>query len=461
VQPSKIRFAAFGDTGVFNTSRALFRRVTELRDSLDLVLHVGDFGYNKQKGKWGIQYEEYASQKQDTWDEWFTLVEPIANKVPYMVCPGNHETGRFDFNYIPYSNRFAMPGDNDFFYSFDYGPIHFVSLSTDHEFDPLSDQVKWLDEDLAKVERKEGEMKKRSKPPSSPFCSLSSLNQPCFPFSFIHPFNTFVSKGTWIIVYLHRPMYSSSPEDGSNLPLRAAVEPILVKHKVDLTICGHDHSYERTYPVSGGVREGASEGMQAAEFSHLGSSSSEPNPNLVNRFQDPSLPIHLRVGTGGIDMTAAFEPWPAWSAFRSGRCNLSFLFLQLMTASFCLPPLTSFSLSQSQSEFLFFLSSFLLLVASFPSFFLTLSHFSLSGLYHGFLMVELDSKVNTLRVEFVSTEEGSTGVKDIFEIKKSNTASLSIVVWMAILVVVLAVVVVVATQRRQSSLPSNRFVFRV
>lgn len=330
-QADQIMFAAFGDTGVFNTSKSLYRKLNEIKESLDFVVHVGDFGYNKEKGKWGIQYEEYALQKQHTWDEWFDTIEPISSEIPYMVCPGNHETGRFDFNYIPYSNRFNMPGENDFWYSFDYGPIHFVSLSTDHEFHPLSDQLQWLNNDLASVKRQDD---------------------------------------TWIIVYLHRPMYSSSPEDGSNLPLRAAIEHILVKHKVDITFCGHDHSYERTFPVNAGIPDSGA----------LSSSA---------RFVNPGLPVHVRVGTGGIDLTAEFDPWPSWSAYRNGQ-------------------------------------------------------------HHGFVLVNLNTKRNTLRVEFISTDDNT--IKDVFEIVKGSAQSSSLSLVLLIAVPVLVVGLLLVNQKRKRSI---------
>ena len=45
----------------------------------DAVLHVGDIAYNLEHddGKVG--------------DEFLRMVEPIAARVPYMTCPGNHE----------------------------------------------------------------------------------------------------------------------------------------------------------------------------------------------------------------------------------------------------------------------------------------------------------------------------------------------------------------------------------
>ena len=47
-----------------------------------------------------------------------------------MTCPGNHE---WHYNFSNYKARFNMPGDenNNMFFSFDIGPVHFVSISTE------------------------------------------------------------------------------------------------------------------------------------------------------------------------------------------------------------------------------------------------------------------------------------------------------------------------------------------
>jgi hypothetical protein len=59
------------------------------------------------------------------------------------------------------------------------------------------------------------------------------------------------STALWKIAVLHHAPYSSSAKRGSNLELRAAVEPLLIKHGVQLALTGHDHTYERTTPQGG------------------------------------------------------------------------------------------------------------------------------------------------------------------------------------------------------------------
>jgi hypothetical protein len=58
------------------------------------------------------------------------------------------------------------------------------------------------------------------------------------------------SSRRWKIVCGHHPMYSSGTH-GPWPGLRERLEPVLVRHHVDLYLAGHDHHYERTYPMDG------------------------------------------------------------------------------------------------------------------------------------------------------------------------------------------------------------------
>jgi hypothetical protein len=58
------------------------------------------------------------------------------------------------------------------------------------------------------------------------------------------------STAPWKVVFGHHPIYSSG-EHGNNRDLQKALEPILIKHHVDLYLAGHDHEYERFAPIKG------------------------------------------------------------------------------------------------------------------------------------------------------------------------------------------------------------------
>lgn len=59
------------------------------------------------------------------------------------------------------------------------------------------------------------------------------------------------AKEDWKICYFHHPLYSNALRHGSSVDLRVILEPIFVKHGVDVVFSGHDHVYERLKPQKG------------------------------------------------------------------------------------------------------------------------------------------------------------------------------------------------------------------
>ncbi|HIM32904.1 MAG TPA: hypothetical protein EYI97_00255, partial [Candidatus Poseidoniales archaeon] len=145
--------------------------------------------------------------------------------------------------------------------------IHFISLSSEHDYGPGSQQYNWLESELQEVDRQ-----------ATP----------------------------WLVVFAHRPMYSSNSAHGSEVDFRDAMEELLYDYGVDLAVWGHDHSYERSYPV-----------FQEEPLSNSTSSATDP-------YRNPGAPIHVVVGTGGRSLYDEFdEPQPAWSAYREASYGYS------------------------------------------------------------------------------------------------------------------------------------------
>lgn len=197
------------------------------------------------------------------------LIEPAARQVPYMVTVGNHEycysnkhhegadpSGADEpfspdwGNYgndsggecgVPFFKRFDMPAkgapestnaldeedwddeppanrkppqDNaPFWYAFDYGSVHFVSISTEHDLARKSKQHRWLKAHLAGVDR---------------------------------------CRTPWLVVLMHRPMYVVFPHKSNRIVadhLRGQLEALFEHAKVDLVLSGHVHDYARTCNV--------------------------------------------------------------------------------------------------------------------------------------------------------------------------------------------------------------------
>ena len=135
-----------------------------------------------------------------------------------------------------------------------------VFMSTEHDYSAGSAQFSWLEQDL------------------------SSVNRDVTPF---------------VIVYGHKPMYSSNSYHGSEVELRGALEAMYVEQGVDLVIAGHDHFYERTWPVSGEI---------------------VLDMGQENRFARGHAPIHLVIGIAGRSAYEELdEPQPEWSAYRENN----------------------------------------------------------------------------------------------------------------------------------------------
>lgn len=158
----------------------------------------------------------YADTQQPLWDSFGRLVEPYASRRPWMVTEGNHEIETFPIIYPQgfkaYNARWRMPYEqsgstSNLYYSFDVAGAHILMLGSYTDFDADSDQYKWLEADLAKVDRK-----------ATP----------------------------WIFVLLHAPWYNSNEaHQGEGESMRKAMEELLYKARVDAVFAGHVHAYER------------------------------------------------------------------------------------------------------------------------------------------------------------------------------------------------------------------------
>jgi hypothetical protein len=156
------------------------------------------------------------------WDHFFLRAAGVFERVPMMPCAGNHEY--LDRGPRAYRTFFELPdngpgpADRDLVYSFEYADALIAVLdSTRAVFDPEEAlrQAEWLDQVLANTDR------------------------------------------TWKIVMFHHPVYAS--HTWREYPgLRDAWVPVFDRHRVDLVLQGHDHSYMRTYPLREHRRVGAS-----------------------------------------------------------------------------------------------------------------------------------------------------------------------------------------------------------
>ena len=190
VAPPPLRFAVVGDAGT--GGRPQFEIGAQLAAAraafpFDFVLLLGDNMYGRQ-------------EPADFIDKFERPYAPLLGAgVRFFATLGNHDDPR---------NRlypgFNMGGER--YYTFVREEARFVVLDTN-----LLDakQLAWADETLDRAQER------------------------------------------WKIVFFHHPLYSNGGRHGSNVELRIALEPMLVKHGVHVVFSGHEHIYERLTPQQG------------------------------------------------------------------------------------------------------------------------------------------------------------------------------------------------------------------
>lgn len=254
------RFAVYGDMGNEN-AQSLGRLQKETQGGMyDAILHVGDFAY------------DFAFSNGEVGDSFMRQIEAVAGYVPYMTCPGNHE---YHYNFSNYKNRFTMPNydkTKNLWYSWNVGPAHIISFSTEVYFyvyyglHQIFEQLEWLQADLEEATKPENR-----------------------------------AERPWIITMGHRPAYCTN--EGSDdcthtvSIVRDAVEDIFYKYGVDVELWGHEHSYERLWPI----------------YNRTVYNGSDAEP-----YTNPKAPVHIITGSAGCrERITNFGPWRPFDAFRS------------------------------------------------------------------------------------------------------------------------------------------------
>jgi predicted phosphodiesterase len=187
----------------------------------ELVLGLGDNAYD------------------DSADCWFDIIQPIDSKMKIVI--GNHdaENNRLD----PYINHFNLEKQ---YYSFNYQNVHFLALSTDITTRPGSTQYNFVKNDLADA------------------AANSSIH--------------------WIVVYMHRHLYTSPSKPLVSENYRNALHPLFDQYGVDFVLQGHNHNYQRTYPL---------------KFNSNNSDDPIVTDKNTSMYSNPENPIFIIAGLGG------------------------------------------------------------------------------------------------------------------------------------------------------------------
>jgi hypothetical protein len=293
------RFTSFGDLATPNTQWVLSYGQAAFAvaavESFQPLFHLlnGDLCYADLNP---------ASQP-SVWRDFGNNNQSSAASRAWMPCPGNHEI-EFDNGpqgFSSYLTRYTLPdngvpGFRGRWYSFRVGSALFVSLDADdvvfQDAGPLVSGPDAL----------------------APAASTGSAAIPPGTSFYIRGYSrgaqtTWLERTLtaarsdssidWIIVQMHQDATSSSDTgNGSDLGIRQAWLPLFDRYQVDLVLCGHDHDYERSFPVRG---FDAMAGRDAATGEPV--QTMRPHPITTDPhatvFDTSQGTVHLILGGGG------------------------------------------------------------------------------------------------------------------------------------------------------------------
>ncbi len=190
---NSLSFFAYGDTrsnpGTHNqVANGMLSVCNADSEFQSIIISVGDLvADGNTESYWDSEFFNHS---------YSGIMNMLAN-IPYQSCMGNHEgTGTLFKKYFPY------PFVNGRYWSFDYGPAHFVVVDQYTSYGPGSAQLTWIQNDLA------------------------STTKP------------------WKFIYLHEPGWSAGGHS-NNTNVQNYIQPLCIQYNVPIVFGGHNHYYAR------------------------------------------------------------------------------------------------------------------------------------------------------------------------------------------------------------------------
>lgn len=188
-------FFAYGDTRTYPENHNLvanqmLKLIKANKTNQTFIVSTGDLVANgDNESDWTEQFFN---------PEYKGIQQMLAN-MPYMTAMGNHEgQGNLFEKYFPFDYKTK----NQFYFSFDYGIVHFFVIDQFADYSEGSEQYKWLIQDLEN------------------------------------------SKSQWNIAMIHKPGYTAGGHKDSK-DVQEILQPIFKKYNVKLVLAGHNHYYAR------------------------------------------------------------------------------------------------------------------------------------------------------------------------------------------------------------------------
>lgn len=191
-KPDSVKFAVIGDSGTGDSHQmAVAKALAAARDKFpfSFVVMLGD--------------NVYGTDSSRAFEKKFEIpYKPLLDGgVKFYASLGNHD----DPNQRLYK-PFNMNGERYYTFKPEKSSVRFFALDSNYIDEK---QLAWLDKELA------------------------------------------ASGSDWKICFFHHPLYSSGETHGSADTQRERLEPLFLKHGVNLVLSGHEHFYERIKPQKG------------------------------------------------------------------------------------------------------------------------------------------------------------------------------------------------------------------
>jgi len=191
---TSLKFFAYGDTRSHPedhdpVAEEMIETYVADEEFQTLVISMGDLvDDGDRESHWDNQFFDPAYPN---------IQEMLAN-LPYQSCMGNHEESGILFQkYFPY------PFEAGRYWSFDYGPAHFVVVDQYTTYGPGSPQLNWIANDLASTNK------------------------------------------IWKFIHLHEPGWSAGGGHSNNTSVQNYIQPLCELYGVLMVFAGHNHYYAR------------------------------------------------------------------------------------------------------------------------------------------------------------------------------------------------------------------------
>ena len=203
-----------------------------------LVLHAGDWAMDDTETTWTNEFFLSSST--------YPQVAAQLGELPMAGARGNHEGSGIRFKkYLPF------PYQGNFYWSFDYGPVHVTVVDNFTTYTAGSAEYNWIVNDLAST----------AKP--------------------------------WKIVVMHEPGWSAGGDHENNTTVQTVLHPLFRQYRVDVVLNGHNHYYARAVV----------DGIQYLTIGGAGGELMPANPNYPNIVTAVSVHNYLGLEVAGSSLT--------------------------------------------------------------------------------------------------------------------------------------------------------------